>query len=492
MKLLLCCILLCLELLAKAEKIIIVGAGASGIAAATRLIENNITDFIFLEAEKRLGGRIHSIYLLDGNSGGHVDLGGEYVGGEEGNVVFNLSKNELKHGDLGKRTTTFYSDGKLIDVELSKEILLFKEHLRDEFEGKQPISAADAFLERYNSTILSKYKENPEYLQKATDFIETCENIFRFRHGAFDWSKILLNDHYRICKGDQNLNWNGKGYRHFLDLLMRKFGDEHRLRLYPIFYSETVMKIMWNKAGKVEIFTERDKKYEADHVIFTPSVGVLKENHEKLFEPNLPANKVNAIKEIGFDSAMKVILQFNEKWWDDEVLDFIFVWNKEDEAKISKEYQFGPKKEGKSWLSTFHRMFTAPGMSKVLIGWFTGPLVPEIEKLKIEEIKNGVHYVIKKFLGKKYNVTEPYIVIPSTWYTNPNFRGVYSYETVESANRTKQIQEDLGEPLLNKDGIPVVLFAGEHTHKTHFSSVHGAVESGYNAADELVKYLNEK
>lgn len=41
-------------------KIVIVGAGASGIAAASRLLQRGISDFVILEANDRIGGRIHT------------------------------------------------------------------------------------------------------------------------------------------------------------------------------------------------------------------------------------------------------------------------------------------------------------------------------------------------------------------------------------------------------------------------------------------------
>lgn len=41
-------------------KVLIIGAGAAGIAASCRLLENGFTDFLILEAEDRIGGRIWS------------------------------------------------------------------------------------------------------------------------------------------------------------------------------------------------------------------------------------------------------------------------------------------------------------------------------------------------------------------------------------------------------------------------------------------------
>ena len=42
-------------------KIIVIGAGAAGLAACNRLLEAGISEFLLLEARSRLGGRIHSV-----------------------------------------------------------------------------------------------------------------------------------------------------------------------------------------------------------------------------------------------------------------------------------------------------------------------------------------------------------------------------------------------------------------------------------------------
>lgn len=55
----------------KEERIIIVGAGASGVAAAVKLIENGYKNVKILEAEDRIGGRILSVPFGDNM----VDLG---------------------------------------------------------------------------------------------------------------------------------------------------------------------------------------------------------------------------------------------------------------------------------------------------------------------------------------------------------------------------------------------------------------------------------
>lgn len=43
------------------KKIVIIGAGASGFAAASKLIANGFHNLLILEAENRIGGRVHTI-----------------------------------------------------------------------------------------------------------------------------------------------------------------------------------------------------------------------------------------------------------------------------------------------------------------------------------------------------------------------------------------------------------------------------------------------
>lgn len=43
------------------RRIVIVGAGASGMAAATKLLSNGFRNLIILEAENRFGGRVNTI-----------------------------------------------------------------------------------------------------------------------------------------------------------------------------------------------------------------------------------------------------------------------------------------------------------------------------------------------------------------------------------------------------------------------------------------------
>ncbi|KAF2891582.1 hypothetical protein ILUMI_14591, partial [Ignelater luminosus] len=73
------------------------------------------------------------------------------------------------------------------------------------------------------------------------------------------------------------------------------------------------------------------------------------------------------------------------------------------------------------------------------------------------------------------------------WYANPHFRGTYSFETVESRKEGISLEEILLEPLIS-NGKPTILFAGEATHPTHYSTVHGAIETGHREAQRIINF----
>lgn len=56
--------------------ILIVGAGAAGLTAAYTLTQNGNTDFVILEADGRLGGRL---LKTDDFASFPIDLGGEWI-----------------------------------------------------------------------------------------------------------------------------------------------------------------------------------------------------------------------------------------------------------------------------------------------------------------------------------------------------------------------------------------------------------------------------
>lgn len=68
------------------SKIVIIGGGVAGISALSKLLENGYKNVILLEAENRIGGRVHTVDF--GNS--VVELGAQWCHGEKDNSVYEM------------------------------------------------------------------------------------------------------------------------------------------------------------------------------------------------------------------------------------------------------------------------------------------------------------------------------------------------------------------------------------------------------------------
>lgn len=209
---------------------------------------------------------------------------------------------------------------------------------------------------RYNATIQNKYQKNPEKLQIAKSTIDLFHHIVLSYEGAFSWYEPSAKSDYRDCEGDLSLNWNGLGYKTVLEVLMKKFPNpSEQLPIdETVLLNKEVVRVFWNSSSHepVTVVCSDHTSYIADHVIFTPSIGVLKERNEKWFSPQLPEAKKEAIKSIGFGAVMKVAMYFKHRWWENEknFTGFHFVWSEEDKNRVFKDFPEGPLKVSNSKL----------------------------------------------------------------------------------------------------------------------------------------------
>ena len=98
--------------------------------------------------------------------------------------------------------------------------------------------------------------------------------------------------------------------------------------------------VQWNAnyEHKLPIVTTTDGyKYFADHIIFTASLGVLKDRYRTLFSPQLPKPLKRAINFMGFGNIGKVFLEFDQSFWptdDKNWVGYGFLWTEEDMKEI--------------------------------------------------------------------------------------------------------------------------------------------------------------
>jgi spermine oxidase len=67
-------------------------------------------------------------------------------------------------------------------------------------------------------------------------------------------------------------------------------------------------------------------KYNADFVLVTIPLGVLKQNYKSLFRPNLPFAKANAIEKLGFGTVNKVFAVYEKPFFPEEDQGLRLIW----------------------------------------------------------------------------------------------------------------------------------------------------------------------
>ncbi|CAG9761870.1 unnamed protein product [Ceutorhynchus assimilis] len=476
-------------------KILIVGAGVSGIAAATKLLENGFSDIIILEAENRVGGRVCSVEF----EGRIVDIGAQWVHGEKGNIVYEMV-NDLDLLSPSKLPQDpammfFLLDGTLANKDITDKLFAIAMGVKDDqvTASKYKGSFADYFSSEYNKRVQEQFSQLDE-LSLASLVEEWFKKFMVLLNPAEYWDELSTTSHYvfKPCEGDQMLGWRNKGYKTIIDVMTKKIPDPSKQ--LPIedktLLNKEVNKIIWNQ-DQATIKCSDGSIYEADHVIITVSVNVLKDTYKKMFIPALPEYKINSIQNIPMGTVNKILLKFPNKWWPDTIKDISFLWSEDQREELVKEFPHGPIVNGRSWLENLFSFIAIDSHPNVLLGWINGPTAKLVGLLPDEIVIKGAMYMLRKFAGHLYDIPEPDSILRSRWGSNSHFRGSYVYVNSDMEKR-KASAEDLSKPLLSDNGKPVVLFAGEATHRCLFSTVNGAMETGYREADRLITLYNDK
>ncbi|XP_050297420.1 spermine oxidase-like isoform X2 [Anthonomus grandis grandis] len=473
-------------------KIIVIGAGAAGIAAATKLISKGFTEVTVLEAENRIGGRIYSPHL----GGNVVDLGAQWVHGEKGNIVYQMVK-DLNLTDYTKKSANYesglnflISNNSAINQNLASELNKTALSVLDNIDAEEGYNSVEEYFKiKFYEIIKSKFGNSDEVLKTAKMIEEWAEKFLLCLDPAESWEQLSAKSEYKKCEGHHLIHWKNTGFATFIDVLIKtnaNISKDNFIKQH-VLLNKQVNKINWTNC-KAKVYCTDGSTYSADHVILTVSVAVLRNTYKTLFEPPLPTYKVNCVENIPLGTSHKIIMKFETKWWPDGVKDFSFLWTEEDKRVILEEFPEGPTLNNRSWLEYLFGFYTVEFNPTILLGWYVGPMTKEVEALPDEIVQRGSLFLLKKFVGHLYDVPEPADFTRSKWGINPNFLGTYSYSST-NMHKSGATHEDLAKPLLVGDK-EVVLFAGEATHFSYFSTVHGAVETGLREAERIYDMYN--
>ncbi|CAH1960112.1 unnamed protein product [Acanthoscelides obtectus] len=458
--------------------VVIVGAGIAGLSAAQRLVQCGVSNFTILEATDRPGGRIHSCWLGDVIA----EMGcSNILGACIGNPVYNLAAQEgllkpplKKHDDT--KGTFCTSDGRAIDTPISMMAFHAFKQIENEAAslfsmdgGKQHGSLLNFMGYRIQQEI-QKFPEDQRY------------DVSRIMYGLTNHLRIRLGDDLsQVSAGNfgSQINIPGGsvgvplGFVGVLSPLMKDLPD------CSLKFGKPVGLIRWgavqsrNKGPRAVVQCCDGEEYCADYVIITVSLGVLKEHGEKMFCPALPANKMDAIKSLGYGNMDKIFLDYERPFW---------VWS---EGNIKFAWSQDELNKRTDWTRGLSAVEEVDGSKHVLCAFVSGPEAVVMEHATDEQVAEGITKVLRQFTGDA-SLPFPSTVLRSKWASDPYFCGSYSYMNLVS-NIGHQC--DLSSPVPGScDPVPpILLFAGEATCAGHHSTVHGARLSGIREAERILQ-----
>lgn len=319
----------------------------------------------------------------------------------------------------------------------------------------------------------------PETAYQFLDFFHRYENSIEASDSWFETSARGYLD-YWDCEGDRLLNWKDRGYKTVFTLLQRKKKiDSH------IMFQKRVNQIVWNRENALDksacVRCTDGTSYDADFVVFTGSLGVLKENYREMFVPRLPSVKSNAIEGLTLGTVDKIYVEFPAPFWPKDWEGFSLIWSKKDLEELRAS-------DHPDWLEDVFGFYTVDYQPNILCGWVSGVRARQMERDSEEAVKEGAMFLLRKFLKNKWKVPEAVHVKRTQWFSNPNFRGSYTFKST-ATDMLKTGPADLALPLTNSVGVPVVCFAGEATSDHYYSTVHGAIESGWREAKRICELV---
>lgn len=417
-----------------AKSIIVIGAGAAGLAAAERLVESGC-EVTLLEASDRVGGRIRQ---LEGFADFPVELGAEEVHGLENCLVplaaaagAELIRHETVHDYIRY-------DGKLISLETARS----GDDLREAFEFVDTVSRYDGPAWTVEQYLVARHLPGHawHYLDSrlGVEHGTTLDRLGMRGFVGYERNWQLREENYTVRQP----------YIRLLDPLLARVRDCIR-------FGATVARIEWG-GPQVAVRLAGGEELRADAVVFTGSVAVLREAPPE-FVPPMPAEKREAVANIGMDGGMKIILKFRRSFWP---RDMYFLHS-----------------------DTFWPQFWTPGNGRggqafVLTAFVSGTRADFLRQLEVDLVEFALGELDRIFGGRVAtdNFEDAYV---ADWTTEPFVRGLYSFPLAQTEPRHR---EALAAPVGGR-----LFFAGEATDvEGHSGTVHGAIASGRRAAAEVL------
>jgi len=420
----------------KIYDVIVIGAGMSGIAAADKLDSQGM-DVLILEARDRIGGRIWTMYWDEAEK--PIDLGASWIHGTTNNPMTKIANDngfELLETDLTSRVILGSNGEWLTDEQVDAVDILYRN-----FQNYQWDLAKTTSKDIPIKTAEENFIKMKNLSEEEKDWLRFIINADLEHEEAADSTDLSLKIDIGKPFGGAEVIFPG-GYKQILDTMT----DGLNIKLEHV-----VSKVQYDDTG-VTVTTDKGE-FNSKYVISTVSIGVLQSGDIE-FSPALPANKLQAIDNIGMGLMNKLYLIFEDDFWDDVTL---LNYVTEDQESMWEFLNLNALGE------------------PILLGFTIGDYSHELEKVSDKEIVDNAMSVLRNMYGEE--TLEPIDYVRTTWGSDPYAYGAYSFSKV---GMTVSDYNAISAPVNNQ-----VFFAGEGTFMDHTATVHGAYLSGLREAANI-------
>ena len=159
------------------------------------------------------------------------------------------------------------------------------------------------------------------------------------------------------------------------------------------------------------------------------------------------------LQNLGYGQVNKLFMYFSEPWWPSSLSGYSVLVTEEDLEEFKRKYpQYGVQGHWVHGLSGFYIDQHKPNV--VLMDWVVGEAARVMERYSDYQIMMGCKNWLEMFLGHNYSIPLPIGFTRSKWWSNPHFRGSYSYRSLDS-DRSDAWAAHLAEPIVDEEGKPV-------------------------------------
>lgn len=430
-----------------ARPVLVIGAGAAGLAAARYLMDGGQVVTV-LEARSRPGGRVHTAYDMAAHP---VELGAEFIHGDRV-----LTWDWVRQARLvtvgsqidSEQNSFIYYGGQLrlyADMEGLPDLSILEIDTTDldvETLLHRPDTATAPEDMPFGALVDQHYPALSAEARRLYDQVISSE----YGAGIDQLGVAGLAEATYDNDGEGNFRIV-EGYSRLIDAMARGL---------DIRYQQVVTRIAYGAEG-VQVTTEDGQQYDGAAVVVTLPLAVLQAGAVE-FSPPLPQATQAAIDGLGSGKVNKLILRFDRAFWPAAM----------EGVSTSGDSQFW-------WRPGWGRPNETPTLT-ALMGGAAGERYSAMSQ--DEAIAAGLADLTEIF--KRDDLAERLVSGRFVnWGADPFSLMGYSHVPVGAAG----LREVLAQPVAN-----VLHFAGEATHPLRPATVHGALESGIRAAT-LVRHV---